>query len=65
MWIKRLCHLPHSPLNIAKVCKALLDAGADPAAQSGEECTILHYLVQVFLALVVVALQDDDDANDF
>merc|ERR1712032_638008 len=29
-----------------QVCEALLDAGADPAAQSGEECTVLHYLVQ-------------------
>ena len=32
-----------------KVCEALLDGGADPAAQSGEECTVLHYLVQVRL----------------
>ena len=31
----------------AKVCEALLDAGADAAAQSGEECSVLHYLVQV------------------
>ena len=30
-----------------KVCEALLDAGADAAAQSGEECSVLHYLVQV------------------
>ena len=30
-----------------KVVEALLDAGADPAAESGEECTVLHYLVQV------------------
>jgi len=29
-----------------QVCEALLDGGADPAAQSGEECTVLHYLVQ-------------------
>merc|ERR1712037_1075928 len=28
------------------VCEALLDAGADAAAQSGEECSVLHYLVQ-------------------
>ena len=32
---------------VTKVVEALLDAGADPAAESGEECTVLHYLVQV------------------
>ena len=32
-----------------KVVEALLDSGADPAAESGEECTVLHYLVQVFI----------------
>ena len=40
-----------------KVCEALLDGGADPAAQSGEECTVLHYLVQVRLG------GDDDDCE--
>ena len=41
-----------------KVCEALLDGGADPAAQSGEECTVLHYLVQVRLD------DGDDDGGD-
>ena len=36
-----------------KVCEALLDGGADPAAQSGEECTVLHYLVQVVMLMLI------------
>ena len=38
---------------VPKVVEALLDSGADPAAESGEECTVLHYLVQVFILLWV------------
>ena len=41
-----------------KVCEALLDAGADAAAQSGEECSVLHYLVQV-------AFDEDLDDIDY